>query len=147
MRLIPPADAARRARAAVAYAGLEIPEITKRTGIASGTIRNILSRTRPSSGTIERLWSIADACDVPRSFMEDGWDAITAPHHASNLEQRMDELSEELHVRMARLEEELQDAGLRRLVAEDEPATGPGGTSSTDAPGPGREDPEQQEQQ
>jgi transcriptional regulator with XRE-family HTH domain len=78
MKLIPAHAAAARARAAMAYSGLEISEISELTGITVGTLRNIRSNTRPRGGRLERLFAIADATGVPREFMEHGWDAI---HH------------------------------------------------------------------
>lgn len=148
MKLIPPDEAARRARAAVAYAGLELPELEKRTGIKQGTLRNILSKTRPQSGTVERLWVIADACRVPREFMEGGWSAITAIHHGSNnLSERMQSLTEELHERMERLEQELSHALLQRAADEVERAAAPPGTGATGRPAQPRVDPGPRDQQ
>jgi len=73
VKLIAPTEAARRTRAAIGYAGFDMKEVAGASGITIGTLNNIVSRTRPSGGTIERLWAIADACGVPRSFMEDGF--------------------------------------------------------------------------
>lgn len=75
-RLIAPVEAARRARAAIAYAGLEQDEAATQAGIPLGTLRNIVSKTRPSSGDIDRLYAIADACNVPRTFMDEGFGAV-----------------------------------------------------------------------
>lgn len=71
--LIDPRLAAARARAAIAYAGLDHAELEKLTGLDVAMIRRITSKANPRDGRIERLWAIADACDVPRAFMESGW--------------------------------------------------------------------------
>lgn len=73
MQLIAPQEAAKRARAAIAYAGKDLDHLEVETGIKKGTLRNIISRTRPQGAKLERLYAIADACDVPRSFMDDGF--------------------------------------------------------------------------
>jgi transcriptional regulator with XRE-family HTH domain len=148
VKLIPPDEAARRARAAIAYAGLKNPEVAKRTGLKLGTLNNILSQTRPSGGSLDNLLKIARACDVPREFMEGGWSAVTAIHHGSNnLSERMQSLSEELHERMERLERELSQALLERAAGEVERAADTPDTSSSGSPAPSQGDPGQQGQQ
>lgn len=74
MQLISPAEAAARVRAALAYSGMEYEQLSEKTKIPVGTLRGITSRTRPTSGTLERLWAIADACGVPRWFVEHGFE-------------------------------------------------------------------------
>lgn len=71
--LVAPSESARRVRAAIAYSGLDHEEVAERTYIHAGTIRRIASRTKPRPATIEELWAIADACNVPRAFMEHGF--------------------------------------------------------------------------
>jgi hypothetical protein len=69
----------------MAYSGLEIAELSRLTGITTGTLRNIRSSTRPRGGRLERLFAIADATGVLREFMEHGWDAI--PEHRARREE------------------------------------------------------------
>jgi transcriptional regulator with XRE-family HTH domain len=135
VKLIPPDEAARRARAAIAYAGLKNTEVARQTGLKLGTLNNILSQTRPSGGSLDNLLKIAAACDVPREFMEGGWSALTAIHHGSNnLSERMQSLSEELHERMERLERELSQVLAERAAGEVERGAGTPDTSTTDKP-------------
>ena len=76
--LIPGEQAARRTRAALAYSGKKLPELSNDTGITKGTLRNIMSSTRPASATLDRLYVIADHCGVPRWFMEQGFAGATS---------------------------------------------------------------------
>jgi len=76
--LISPPEAARRVRAALAYAGTSHADISKATGITAGTLRNMTSHSRPSGGSLDRLYLIAEACGVPRWFMEHGFDGATS---------------------------------------------------------------------
>jgi transcriptional regulator with XRE-family HTH domain len=78
MVLVPPPEAARRVRAAMGYSGMTFPELAAKTGLKKDLLRNIASRTRPSGGTLDRLYVIADACRIPRQFMEHGWRPFTA---------------------------------------------------------------------
>lgn len=103
--LVSPAEAARRARAAIAYAGLEDKEVAEATHIRPGTLRNILSRTRPSGGTPERLAAIASACKVPASFMEVGFAPLERP--MEDVERRVYELERDLDERLAAVERAL----------------------------------------
>lgn len=75
-----PVEAAARARAAIAYSGLSREDVAERSGLALALLSNITSRTRPSGGTLDRLFLVADACGVPRSFMERGWGAVEKAH-------------------------------------------------------------------
>lgn len=84
--LIPPRAAAARARAAIAYAGLEHSDIEKKTGLDVAMVRRITSKASPRDGRLERLWAIADACDVPRAFMEQGFDALAEAENAQRIE-------------------------------------------------------------
>ncbi len=68
-----PDESARRARAAIAFSGLDYREIEKATGFSDPTLRRITSRKSPRRTSLEELWAIADACGVPRSFMEEGF--------------------------------------------------------------------------
>jgi transcriptional regulator with XRE-family HTH domain len=117
MKLVAPTDAARRTRAAIAYSGLELSEVAERTGIPPGTLRNIMSRTAPKSGRIERLWAIADACGIPRAFMEDGWAAVAVAEPPGSLDERVAALEES--VRQFEVErQELLAAAAEQEAAE-----------------------------
>jgi transcriptional regulator with XRE-family HTH domain len=85
--LIDPRHAAARARAAIGYAGLNHAEVEKRTGLDVAMIRRITAKKNPRDARIERLWAIADACDVPRGFMERGFEALAEAELAEKVEQ------------------------------------------------------------
>lgn len=79
MFLLEPAEAARRTRAALAYANIDVKESKKRIGISSPTMARIVSPTSPRGfRSIEEAWLIADRCEVPREFMEHGFAYDTA---------------------------------------------------------------------
>jgi transcriptional regulator with XRE-family HTH domain len=94
LRLIPGSETARRVRAAIAYSGLEQVEIIERTGMRMPTLRRIVARADPRAASLEELYAIADACGVPRVFMEEGFAPLVAS--ATALEQRVDELARQL---------------------------------------------------
>jgi transcriptional regulator with XRE-family HTH domain len=74
--LIDPTIAGRRARAAMEYAGLGWRDLAKRSGLSPDTVRRIVSRTSPRGFKNSDEWNaIAQACDVPISFLERGFDA------------------------------------------------------------------------
>lgn len=58
-------------RAARAYANLKQPELAKASGVGYATIKRIENEQRPPM--LEELRAIADACDVPRPFLEHGF--------------------------------------------------------------------------
>lgn len=67
-------EASRRARAAIGYAGLQEQEIVEKSGISSATLRRIVSVSSPRGfHKAEEMWALADACGVPRAFLEEGW--------------------------------------------------------------------------
>lgn len=90
MRLLDPTEVARRTRAALAYAGLEQTDVIERAGISSATLARIVSKTKPRGASIEELWQIADACQIPRRFMEDGFE----PLRDESLERRLAEIED-----------------------------------------------------
>lgn len=100
--LISPERAAARARAAIAYAGLEHADVADVTGMSLSMVRRITSKTTPRDATIERLWAIADACSVPRGFMEHGW----APFSTGASIDELREGQRSLEARLATLEAE-----------------------------------------
>lgn len=110
--LISPDTAAARARAAIGYAGLEHSDVSARTGLSISLIRRIVAKKDPRDGGIERLWAIADACGVPRSFMEHGWNGVARPEPVSDDEVR------QLRARVEKLEAQGQAERLQRLAAE-----------------------------
>lgn len=63
----------------MAYAGLEHADLVKLTGIKLGTLRNVMSKTRPNGGSPARLTAIAAACKVPPKFMTVGFEPLRAP--------------------------------------------------------------------
>jgi transcriptional regulator with XRE-family HTH domain len=87
--LLDPRTAAARARAAVAYAGLEHEELAAKTGLSVPMLRRIMSKTSPRDHTMDRLWMIADACNVDRRFMEQGWGYANSPDR-STIERRVE---------------------------------------------------------
>jgi transcriptional regulator with XRE-family HTH domain len=62
-----------RVRAAIAYTGLTLEEIGARSGLGRTKLRRIASVASPRGASPLELWSIADACEVPRSWLEDGY--------------------------------------------------------------------------
>lgn len=78
MQLVDSREAALRTRAAIAYSGKEQSEIAELSGIPLYTIRRIVSLANPRGAPIEELWLIADACTIPRWFMEAGFDVDLA---------------------------------------------------------------------
>jgi transcriptional regulator with XRE-family HTH domain len=100
---IAPDEAARRARAAIAYAGLDYEEVCRRTGITEGTLRNIVSKTRPSGGSQPRLHKIAIACKVPPDFMDVGFEPLKRP--VDDLTARLIELERSTTERLDELQE------------------------------------------
>jgi transcriptional regulator with XRE-family HTH domain len=84
-------EAARRVRAAMAYAGLDQQQAVKASGIPISTLRRIVATKSPRGASMEELWAIADACRVPRWFMEEGFS-------------RTANASDELEARVERIE-------------------------------------------
>lgn len=131
--LIEPVDAARRARAAMAYAGLDAKEVAQLTNIGKATLDRITSRTNPQSGTIDRLWIIADACQVPRSFMEHGFAAFS-PSAEGQPEERLVALEAQVRLLARRVGTgaPAPPAGLRRRVEDPPPTAGSPDVSGSD---------------
>jgi hypothetical protein len=74
MELIAAEKVAARVRAALAYANIDVNKSDTLIGIGRSTMARIVSPSKPRGASIEELWRIADACGVPRSFMERGFD-------------------------------------------------------------------------
>lgn len=61
----------------MAYADLEYGELEEKTKIGKSTLARMAARKgKPRGATIEQLWAIGDACEVPRAFMEFGWEVV-----------------------------------------------------------------------
>jgi hypothetical protein len=63
---------AARVRAALAYSGDGFADIGERSGLGQAKLRRIASQTNPRGATPGELWAIADACGVPRAWLEIG---------------------------------------------------------------------------
>lgn len=72
-----PQQIAARVRAALAYAGLRYEDVDAKTDdrMTAAKLRRITSSTNPRGASMDELWMIADACGVPRTWLEVGnWD-------------------------------------------------------------------------
>lgn len=80
MPLPSPEAVAARTRAALAYANIKLTEKGEPVSvgaISQPTMARIISPTNPRGvRSVEELWAIADACGVPRSFMEEGFSSV-----------------------------------------------------------------------
>jgi transcriptional regulator with XRE-family HTH domain len=93
VNLPPGPEVAARARAALAYADIDVKDSAERVGISSATMQRIVSPTSPRGvRTVEELWMIADACGVPRSFMEAGFEQANGDDRLASLEAQITEL-------------------------------------------------------
>jgi hypothetical protein len=91
VELPPPETVAARARAALAYANIKLTEKgtpVKVGSVTQATMARIISPTNPrGAASIDELWEIADACGVPRSFMEEGFsESVSADERVEELE-------------------------------------------------------------
>lgn len=62
-----------RVRAAWAYSGLSQEELAERVGINVRTLEGYLRKSRANTPTLDDAFAIADACWVPRWFIEEGF--------------------------------------------------------------------------
>lgn len=105
MDLIDPAHVAARARAALAYANIEVKDSKDRIGIPYSTMTRIVSPKNPRGArTVEELWAIADACGVPRAFMERGFEVVVEAEEAARVNGAANDLEDVLR-RVAALEQ------------------------------------------
>lgn len=72
----PTLEHARRVRAARVYSGIEQRELPARANVSYGRLRRI--EQLKAVPTWEEMWSIAEACNVPRSFMEVGFNVAAS---------------------------------------------------------------------
>ena len=92
MKLIDPNEVARRTRAALAYANLDVKRSPEVTGISYATMQRIVSPTSPRGASLEQLWAIADATGVPRAFMEHGFETMSDRPADEELAARVDQI-------------------------------------------------------
>jgi transcriptional regulator with XRE-family HTH domain len=78
-------------RAARAYANLKQPELATASGVGYATIENELRVPM-----LEELRSIADACDVPRAFLEQGFASADVGGALASAVDRHEQLLREL---------------------------------------------------
>lgn len=104
------ATATPRARAAWAFSGLDQEPLAEKAGLKYSRVRAILSRQDHSAVTLDELYKIADAADVPRPFMDDGFVVAdqALQNRVSDLEARLGKL--ELEVDTHALEAHKQPA-------------------------------------
>jgi hypothetical protein len=72
-----PPHIAARVRAALAYANLRYEDVADKASplLTAAKLRRIASARTPRGADLVELWAIADACDVPREWLERGtWD-------------------------------------------------------------------------
>jgi hypothetical protein len=81
-----PVEIAARVRAAEAYAGFEHSELAKESGIGVATIQRMGSPTNSRTADLDERQRIADACKVPRQFMEEGFAALESDDRLANVE-------------------------------------------------------------
>jgi transcriptional regulator with XRE-family HTH domain len=84
----------RRVRAAWTYSGLSQSELAKKAGIKSRTLGGYLATSRPQIPDYETRARIAEACDVPPSFLEEGFSSGEQDDPAARLEALEDRLAE-----------------------------------------------------
>ena len=85
-----PGEIKKRVRVAWTYSGLSQPELAKRTGIKVRTLGGYLAESKPQIPDYETRARIADACGVPRSFMEEGFsESASADDRVAELEAQM----------------------------------------------------------
>lgn len=115
-----PTEIAARVRAAEAYAGYDRAVLEKRSGIGRATLQRMGSPGNPRTAGLEERQRIADACNVPRVFMEEGFAALHDSDRFSELEERVRFLAEFLlenvvptlgEDEQSRLAEQLQERG------------------------------------
>lgn len=109
MELPPPEIVAARARAALAYANIKLTEKgapVKVGSITQATMARIISPTSPrGANSIEELWEIAEACGIPRSFMEEGFSApASGDGRVGDLEMQMAAVGRAVELMAAELE-------------------------------------------
>lgn len=106
-----PKELAARVRAAEAYAGFEHASLEERTGLGKATIQRMGSPGNSRVPNLEERQKIADACGVPRSFMEQGFYVFP---DAPGTEE-----GETLHAQLARHEQLIRKLVLTSLDADD----------------------------
>lgn len=134
MILINPLDAAARVRAAIGYSGLEYDELERKTRIGKSTLARIAARSgKPRGASRDELWKIADACRVPRDFMDHGFLILQG---GSSTERDIRSSLDDVQGRLRELEEKVRELvtrdARRELEARQQSDEAPG-TASSDA--------------
>lgn len=130
-----------RVRAAWGYSGLTYRELAERTAINEATLRGYLRKSKPNAPSVGDAFRIADACGVPRSFMEQGFreDAPAPEERLEAVEHQMQTISRQvrdLAERLRPVEERLdvmppsEEMGEERLAGDGPQA--PGGALGRD---------------
>jgi transcriptional regulator with XRE-family HTH domain len=134
---LPPAEVARRVRAAFAYAGEDISKQHPDLGISPSTVARIVSSTKPRGADSDELGRVAAFTKVPLSFLLEGW----ASEEASTSE-RLEALEHQYAALRSELQREAQElrdartefaANIRKL----EQALGASTTKGRRQTGPG----------
>jgi transcriptional regulator with XRE-family HTH domain len=88
---------AARARAARAYADMKQDAVAEALGVSHITVKRMERGAKDI--TMDELWAIADACGVPRSFMDSGFE--TVPEELRSIHARFDRLETALGMSVA----------------------------------------------
>lgn len=129
---IPPAEQAARIRAALGYSGKEAEELADALGVSYATLRRRKTLVSPTGAkSMEELYDIADACGVPRQFMEEGFGHDerrdqSLEDRLAALEQGQERLTQTLEDRLAALEDDVANRVEQALqqATDSAPSTG-----------------------
>lgn len=95
------------------YAGFKDADLLQRTNISPATLRRLVSLTHPRGAEIETLWQVADACSIPRSFMEFGFSIYDDAERS--LAERLDRLEKAVS-RLAGLDWDQRETDLAQVL-------------------------------
>jgi transcriptional regulator with XRE-family HTH domain len=111
-----PEERTRRARAIWAYSMLTQVELAERASIAPRTLANYLEKNKPAP-PLTQLYKIADACGVPRTFMEEGFSVPVSDDDGRvlELEERLDAVGVALPLLLEPVKEHLPSAAVRAI--------------------------------
>lgn len=109
LRDLPVEEQAARIRAAIGWSGKEVGEIVAGLPFSEQTFRRRYDRNDPKPvKSMDELYLIADACDVPRAFMDEGWSRYDGIDGSDPVLDRLTRAEETL-ARMREGLEQLQD--------------------------------------